>query len=197
MFTRVWTSSAEHLFEAPLISVPTGTPGSDFFGCRGGSYGYVESILRGRLLQFVEDLNDSLHEPEFVSRKDVKVFLKSLESLIEFLHSQTENSVYLFSYDGTPSLSDLLRAFSEGNGADDWALEEMAKRGEKGRKALLTRLKKEKERSNILAAISMLLILFRDEQTVTSVKKFIDNQESEIGAEASLLLAAYIQVPNG
>ncbi len=42
-----------------------------------------------------------------------------------------------------------------------------------------------------MSAVSMLLILFRDEQTKAAVQKFIDTCETDIGKEASLLLAAY------
>lgn len=191
MFTRFQTASAVHVLNAPLIEIPPDTPGAMFLSALGGAYEYEDEHLRSRLLQFAADLEVALHQETLITRPSVEAFLVGLHAVIEFLNSVEENAVRLYSYERAPSVEDLLDAFGNGGGADDWALDELGNKGEKGRKALLSLLKKEQDKSKILAAISMLLIVFRDDQTTAAVQTFIDKCEEDIGKDASLLLAAY------
>jgi len=191
MFTRFQTASAVHVLNAPLIKIPPDTPGAMFLGALGGAYEYEDEHLRSRLFQFAADLEVALQQRDLITRPGVEAFLVGLRAVMEFLNSVDENAVRLYSYERAPSIEDLLDAFGNGGGADDWALEELGKKGEKGRKALLSVLKKEQDKSKLLAAISMLLIVFRDHQTTTAVQTFIEKCETDIGRDASLLLAAY------
>jgi hypothetical protein len=191
MFTRFQTSSAVHVFDAPLIKIPPDTPGAMFLGAIGGAFEHEEEHLRSRLLQFAADLEVALQQEELNTRRGVGAFLVGLRGVINFLNSVDENSVCLYSYERAPSIEDLLDAFGNGGGADDWALEELEKKGEKGRKALLSTLKKKRDKRKLLAAISMLLIVFLDDQTRAAIQTFIDKCEPDIGQDASLLLAAY------
>lgn len=191
MFTRFLTSSAVHVFDAPLVKIMPDTPGAMFLQVIGGAYEYEEEHLCSRLLQFAVDLEVALQQSDHFTRPDLETFLVSLRSVIEFLRSVNENSVRLYSYERAPSIEDLLDAFGNGGGADDWAIEELGKKGGKGRKALLSVLMKENDRDKLLAAISMLLIVFRDDQTTAAVRAFIETCEEDIGKDASLLLAAY------
>jgi hypothetical protein len=191
MYTRFQTPSAVHVLDAPLINIPPDTPGAMFLGALGGAYEYEEDHLRSRLLQFAADLEVALQQDDLITRPGVDSFLVALRSVIEFLHSIDDNSVRLYSYERTPSIDSLVNAFGNGAGADDWALEEVGKKGQSGRKALLSFLKKEQDKRRIMSAISMLLIVFRDDRTIAAIQKFIDACEPDIGKEASLLMTAY------
>ena len=133
----------------------------------------------------------ALQQDDLITRPGVDSFLVALRSVIEFLHSIDDNSVRLYSYERTPSIDSLVNAFGNGAGADDSALEEVGKKGQSGRKALLSFLKKEQDKRRIMSAISMLLIVFRDDRTIAAIQKFIDACEPDIGKEASLLMTAY------
>lgn len=194
MFTRFRTASAVQVFNLPLVGLPPQVPGAMFLAALGGAYENEEEHLRSRLLQFATDLSVGLKQPDLMAWPGMQAFQAGLRSVIEFLQKSDENSVYLYSYDRTPSMGDLLDAFATGGGANDWALEELGKKGEKGRKMLLSALKKAEDQETILSAISMLLILFRDDQTIAAVQKFIDNCNADVGREASLLLNAYKSV---
>jgi hypothetical protein len=193
MITRFRTASSEYVFDAPLIGsiLPRDAPGGMFLAALGGAYEIEEEHLRSRLLQFVMDLETTLGQSDLKSKRGVAKYLAALRSLIEFLQSVSDNSVYLYSYERAPSINTLLSAFARGGGATDWALEELGTKGEKGRNALLSVLKKEKARDRVLSAISMLLLLYRDNQTITTVQRFIETCDTDTGKAAALLMAAY------
>jgi hypothetical protein len=191
MFTRFQTVSAVHVLNAPLVRIPPETPGAKFLGALGGAFGYEEEHLRSRLLQLAADLEVALQQDELMACPGVEAFCVGLRDVISFLNSVDDSSVRLYSYERAPSVEDLLGAFGDGGGARNWAIEEPGGKGEKGRKALLSVLKKEKDNNKVLAAVSMLLIVFRDDRTREAVQKFIDKCNGDIGKDASLLLAAY------
>jgi hypothetical protein len=200
MITQFRTASSTYIFDAPWLgsilppdaTLPSDLPGASMFlAALGGALEAEEEHLRSRLLQFAMDLETALEQSDFKSKGRVPKYLAALRSLIEFLQSAGDNSVCLYSYERTPSISDLLDAFPRGSGAKDWALEELGKKGEKGRKAMLSVLKKEKNRGRLLSAVSMLLLLFRDEKTIAAVQQFTETCDADTGKVAAVLLAAY------
>lgn len=191
MFTRFQTATATHVLDAPLIKIPPETPGAMFLGALGGAYEFEEEHLCSRVLQFATDLEGALQQRDLSTRAGVPNFLAGLRSVIQFLQSASEPTVRLYSYERAPSLEELVEAFCQGGGANDWALEELGKKGEKGRKDLLALLKKENDKQRILSAISLLSILYRDDSTRSAVQNFIDTCEAHIGKDAAVLLEAY------
>ena len=191
MFTRFRTASAVHVFDAPLVKIPPDLPGGTFLAALGGAYECEESHLRSRLLQGAGDLSAALEQPDFLSRSGVPKFLSALRSVIPFLAATSENEVFLYSYDRAPSIEDLLDAFAEGGGSRDWAIEELGRKGEKGRKALFSALNVEKDKQRILSGISLLRLLFRDEPTLAAIRKAIENSAPDVRPDAFLVLAAY------
>lgn len=192
MFTRFRTASAAYVSDLPLIKLTNNDPGASFMAALGGAYECEVEHLRVKLLRFAIDLDVGLELPDLKTRPHAQAFYMGLKSVIEFLQASEENSVSLYSYERAPTVAELLEAFAEGGGADDWALEELVKKGDKGRKSLLSILKKEKDKRRIFSAISMLLLVFHDDQTIASVQKVIDKYDAEVGKEASLLMAAYM-----
>jgi hypothetical protein len=90
------------------------------------------------------------------------------------LLERVESRKVLFSYDKPPTLRDLLQAFSEGGGADDWAIEELGRQGAAGRALLIDALENRRLRKYLPAIIQLLLLLHPDEETRDVLYRFLD-----------------------
>lgn len=177
--------------DAPLVKVPADIAGVRLIAELGIAYECEEEYLCSWLVRQGGELRAAVEEAELDREPGVSRFLAALKSAIDFLESVPDETVAIYSYDRPPTTDDLLDAFAKGNGADDWAIQELAKKSDKGRKALLSVLKKEKNKDRLLAAVSMLLIVFRDDQTVAAIRRIVDTCEDDTGREAAVLLAAY------
>jgi hypothetical protein len=194
MFTRFWTLSQYHWFNAPLIKIPPSTDGALFLAALGGAYEFEEEQLRSRLIQAATALRQSLQQPELQGGRGVPEFVTSLSAVLDFLNSVDDATVLLYSFDRAPSLDDLLEAFASGAGANDWALEELGRKGAKGRQLLLSALPKKQAKDRLMAAASMLLILFRDDATVAEIERFADSCAPDLANDVAQLVAAYTSI---
>lgn len=179
--------------DAPLVnnSIPPDIRGIRLLHELCGAYEEEEEYNCSWLIRQAKELVATLEQAGFDEAPRVSKLIAELRLVVEFLQPISSETVTIYSYDRAPSSGELLTAFMEGSGADDWALEEFQKKGDKGRRALLSLLKKEKDEDRLLAAVSMLLIVFRDEQTVAAVRRFVDTCDDEIGVAAATLLSAY------
>jgi len=197
------------------LDVPSDIRESRFYGYLTSAYEYEVEYFASWLLRIAKEFKTALEQSDLKEQPGVPELLAALRLTIDFLESIPDEresrgkplpeaaglkellesipgeQVSLYSYDRAPSINDLLAAFSKGSGGDDWAIEELVKKGGKGRSALLSVLKKEKNKERLLAAVSMLLIVFRDDQTVAAIQRFLDACDEEIGKEAAILVAAY------
>lgn len=191
MFTRFRTESTHHLFEVSFSDLPREVAMSTFLCMLVRAYGDEDEYFRASIRQDAAHLRKGLESPEFLAHRGVAKLVRSLDALLEFIDSTTEPTLCFYSYDRSPSINDILDAFAKGGGADDWAIEELASRGGKGRTALLKVLEKDEDRDRLLAAVSMLLISFRDDRTIAAVRRFVDTCDPNVGESAAVLLAAY------
>lgn len=191
MFTRFRAASGMHVMKAPLISVPDDFRGIDFLGYRSATYEYEEEYVRGWLLRIVKELKANLEQSGLDKKQSISEFLRALDPAIEFLESIPDEFVAMYSWDRAPSIAEILDAyFKAGDGLDDWALEELYKKRDGGRSALLAFLKKEKSQQKLLQAIELLLVVFRDQRTRDAVQRFIAGCGDEIRQEAAKCVAA-------
>lgn len=174
----------------PMANIPVDIRGVRFLTELTGAYDSEEQRLRLWVLRLGRELEAAIEQSDLISQQGVPEFLAELSAATEFLQSIPDESVSLYSYDHDATTDELLTAFSE-SGANDWALEEVGGKGEKGRRELLSVLKKEKDKERQLAAISMLLIVFHDDHTLAAIERFLDACDEEIGKEAAKLVAAY------
>ncbi|MDB5344518.1 MAG: hypothetical protein JWP89_2895 [Schlesneria sp.] len=194
MFTRFQALSQSHLFDAPLIKIPPSTEGAQFLAALGGAYEFEEEQLRSHLIQAATELRLSLQQPDLQGGRGVPEFVTSLSAVLDFLNSVDDATVLLYSFDSAPSIDDVLEAFASGAGANDWALEEIGNKGTEGRQLLLSALQQQLPKDRLLAAVSMLLILFRDEATIAEAKRFAHSCAPEIANEVAQLVAAYTSI---
>lgn len=194
MFTRFRTLSRCHWFNAPLIKIPPSTDGALFLAALGSAYEFEEEQLRSRLIQIATNLQLSLRQPELQGGRGVPEFETSLSAVLDFLNSVDDATVLLYSFDRAPSIDDLLEAFASGAGANDWALEELGKKGAKGRQLLLSALQKQQAKDRLLAAVSMLLIVFRDDATVAEIQRLAQNCTPQLANDVAQLIAIYASV---
>jgi hypothetical protein len=101
MFTRFRTATAEHVFNAPLIRIPLDAAGAEFLSALGGVYDNEEELYRQWLIRNANDLKCTLESPDFNTKPGVAKFLVGLTSLLEFLNSIPDDSIFLYSYDRT------------------------------------------------------------------------------------------------
>lgn len=130
-----------------------------------------------------------------IRRRKVKYTLPEiLPDVIAFLERVEEREVRLLSYDKPPGLRDLLQAFSEGGGGDDWAIEELGRQGATGRAQLMDALENGRLRKYVPAIVQLLLLLHGDEQTYETLHRFLDAQpEGREKSQVATLIAAYRQ----
>lgn len=192
MFTRFRAASGVHVMNAPFMhNLPANMRGFEFIQELGGVYEYEEEYVRSWLLRIAKELKTNLEQSDLHKERDVPEFLAALNPAIEFLESIPGEFVTMYSYDRAPSISEILTASSMGSGGiDDWALEELYKKRDGGRSALLAFLKKEKRKDKVLQAIELLLILFKDQKTRDAVQRFINTCDDDIRQDAAECLAA-------
>ncbi len=174
-----------------MIRVSPQIPGGKFLSALGGAYEYEADHTIATLVDRATTLRAALEEPDHPNTPAIAKFLAQLVPLLEFLNGSSETSVRLYSYDRRPSVNDLLDAFAEGAGGDDWALDEIAKTGDKGRRELIKVLKNNSSSDRHLSAVSMLLIVFSGAATTKAIEEFIGTAEQTAGIQAAQLIAAY------
>jgi hypothetical protein len=192
MYTRFSTPTLAHLF-APggmLRYSPRG-PGAPFLGMLGGAYECeteerVQKVIReaALLLDVLQDASSEFHV-------SAPKFALCLERLLRFLHDCNAQSVRLYSYEKPPTLDELLEAEMSGGGADDWAMEEVHRRGDKMIPKLEAVLGNVDRSRYHLSAVRFLLFCFPGNASREIVRRFVasggDTQEKR---GAAILLAA-------
>lgn len=186
MFTRFRTSEAVYVLESPKIPLAPNAAGAPFLILLGQSYECEEEVYRLWLIRNADDLKSAL-EADVEPPPNASRFVAGLKLLLEFLSSIPDDAVFVYSYDRAP-IPVLLDAFRIGGGMSEWALEDLRKRGEKGCLALRKLLQKEKDPDRLLAAISMLLMLDRGEETIAAIQKMMLRCDPETGKHAAALL---------
>lgn len=198
MFARFRSASGVHVINVPL-DVPPEILESRFFGLLTGAYEEEEEYALSWVLRIAKDFKVALEQSDLTQQRGVPKLLASLNSTIDFLESIPDEQasrrepmpegtgfedllesipleqVRLHSYDRAPSINEILDALREGSGGDDWAIEELERKGEKGRRDLLSVLKKEKNRNRLLTALELLIVIFRDDQTRAEVQRFVES----------------------
>jgi hypothetical protein len=161
----------------------------------GGAYEFeteesVAEVIREAtcLLSVLQDSASEFHVP-------APRFASQLERLVRFLRDGNASVVTLYSYEKPPSLDDLLAAEMEGGGADDWAMEEVLRRGEKMIPKLKAVLGNADRSQHHLSAVRLLLFCFPGTASREIVQRFVESAgDTEEKRGAALLLAATSQV---
>lgn len=214
MYTRFRSASGAHIMNVPL-EVPHEIMGARFFCLLTGTYEEEEEYTLSWVLRLAKEFKTALERSDLREQSHVPKLLASLRSTIGFLESIPDEQasrrkpipeaasfedllqsipderVILYSYDRAPSINEILDAWREGsNGIDDWAIEELEKKCEKGRRALLSALKKEKNKARLLTALELLIVIFRDDQTRAEVERFVESSgDDEIRQVARAITA--------
>jgi len=137
---------------------------------------------------------DDWGEIKIRRRKMKYTFPQILPDAIAFLERVDEHQVRLYSYDKLPTLRELLQAFSEAGGGDDWAIEELGRQGADGRAQLIDALEDRKLRKYVPAIVQLLILLHRDAETDEILDRFLEAQpEGAQKSELVLVAAAYRQ----
>lgn len=127
-----------------------------------------------------------------ISRRKVQFELPDrLAECVAFLESIPPQYVTLYSYDTAPTIRQILKEFSEGGGGDDWAIEEIGRKGEKGKSELLTVLDNRRMRTSFNAAVQMLLLCFPGDDTREAVMKCIERHPEKDRDELLMVVAAF------
>lgn len=192
MYTRFSTPAATHRF-APggmLRYSPRG-PGACFLTMLGGAYECeteygVSDVVREatNLLAVLQDASSEFHvaAPKFIA---------SLEGLLRFLQGCDAPRVRLYSYEKPQTLDELLAAGAVGGGPDDWAMEEVFKRGAKMIPKLEAVLADPARSRQHLAAVRFLLFCFPGGAGREVVRRFAESAgDTEEKRGAATLLAA-------
>lgn len=106
-----------------------------------------------------------------ISRKKIPFTLpRRLDECIEFLDSVPDQTIRLFSYDRMPTLRQILDEMIEGFGGDDFAIEEICRRGAETRAELLSALNNQSLRKYRAAIIQLLLLCYPSDPTRMAIE---------------------------
>jgi hypothetical protein len=187
MYTRFRTSSKTCLFApGPMLRYsPTG-PGASFLGMLGGAYERESDERVEKVIHEASLLLASLQG----SKRHTEKFVSELQRLIAFLRDSDSESVILYSFEDVPTLEDLLAAETQGFGGDDWAMEEVHKRGEAIVPELGAVLADPKKHQYHLSVVRLLLFCFPGIESRKLIERFIESPgDTEEKKGAAMLLA--------
>jgi hypothetical protein len=192
VFTRFSTPTLTHLF-APgrmLRYSPRG-PGASFLTMLGGAYECETEQSVGNVVQEAALLLAVLQDASSEYHVSAPNFASRLERLLRFLKGCDAHSVRLYSYEKPPTLDELLAAGTSGGGADDWAMEEVLKRGGKMIPKLEAVLGDADRSRQHLSAVRFLIFCFPGSASREIVRRFVASAgDTEEKRGAAILLAA-------
>jgi len=131
-------------------------------------------------------------------RKKKVTWPEVLPPLIEFLRNLPDSEVHVRVEENQPSIMDLVRAYERGFGEDDWAEEELEKRGNEAKTVLLEKLK-DPGMTKYYESIAMLLLTcFPSFESRKAVEQLIEQETNERAKTVYMaLLQATAQRPKG
>jgi hypothetical protein len=129
-----------------------------------------------------------------ITRRKIPFTLpERLDACISFLESLFDEQIRLYSYDRAPTLHEILEEMSEGSGGDDFAVEEVHRRGPETRAELLKALSENSLRKFRPAIIQLLLLCFSGHETTKAIELFVEQQPAKERNAYLVLLAAFAQ----
>lgn len=129
-----------------------------------------------------------------ITRKKVQYDLPHrMAACIEFLDSETDEMIRVYSDDGPLTLRKLLRAFEEGSGGDDFAVECIMQGGAATRVELHQALNTGRFRKHHSTIIQLLCLCYPGDETRNVIEEFLELQPQKIQQELRVLFAAYLQ----
>lgn len=127
-----------------------------------------------------------------VSRRKISFALPvCLAQCIDFLEAVADQEVSLYSYDTLPSLRTILDNYTDGCGGDDWAIEEISRRGNEGRAELLDAITNSRYHKRCGAIVQLLLLCFPGDDTREAVMNTLAQLPDEGGNELQMLVKAF------
>lgn len=158
----------------------------------------VQNEEKTNLVWDVTDVRDrkSIETDEWgnikISRRKINFdYPERVKECVTFLKSISSQFVELNSYDGSPTIGQILQEFSEGGGGADWALEEIYDQGKQGKKKLLKSLANKRMRKYHDAVVSILMICFPGDETDLAIKEYMARVPDERRDELVKVVAAF------
>jgi hypothetical protein len=112
-------------------------------------------------------------------RKKKLTWPEVLPPLIEFLKEILDKEICVRVVWRKPSIMDLVRAYERGFGEDDWAEEELEKRGDEAKTALLEILKDPRMSKHYGSIAMLLLTCFPSPESKKAVEQLIEKETDE------------------
>jgi hypothetical protein len=199
MYTRFSHPTGTFLYRDSYTGHGARIPGAQFLALIGGAYEYEMEECVGILHREASMLLEAIRDPSsefYVSAPDV---VSELERLVAFLSTLDRSEVVsLYSFDRTPTLDDLLAAERQRDGANDWAMEQVQRRGTSLIPKLCAILEDDARSGDHLSAVRFLLFCFPGNESRRIVQQFSQSDsptDAKLGAAA--LLAATAQTERG
>jgi hypothetical protein len=126
--------------------------------------------------------------PIKIYRRKLTITLSdTLPLLVSFLRGSNNEAFRVETTEGNPSLMDLVRLAAEGNGADDWAEEQLYAMGQDGRAALIAKFGDPRAKKHYATIARLLLTVFPSPQSRQAVEERLEKERDE-GRKAGYLM---------
>ena len=102
--------------------------------------GRISYVNKTDLRGFKSLQTENLGKIRVLRKKINLTWLEKLPPLLDFLEKCKNEQIIVFTKWGKPGFAQLLAAYKEGFGMDDWAAEEISNMGEEGKEKLLEKL---------------------------------------------------------
>lgn len=155
-----------------------------------GSQGPTQEHIDIRGLDSVP--TDDCGDIKFTRRKIQYDLPQRLAACIEFLNSVSDELIRVYSDDGRITLLKLLKAFDEGSGGDDFAIETILEGGAATKVELQDALNSGRFRKHHSTIIQLLCICYPGEETLHVVTAFLESQSGVHRKELSVLFAGHV-----
>jgi hypothetical protein len=157
---------------------------------------------RGEVLNRIDIRNEKKIETDDygtlrVFRRKLKLTLfETVPQLVSFLSRCDDEVIRVRATENNPSFMDLVRAVTEGGGADDWAGEQILEMGGEGKRSLLERLKDPKAKKHYFTIAQLLLSLFPSRESRKAVERLVEREHNEELKRLYVVLLATAQKMN-
>ena len=132
-----------------------------------------------------------------VFRRKLKLTLfETVPQLVAFLSRCEDEVIRVRATENNPSFMDLVRAVTEGGGADDWAGEQIQEMGEEGKRSLMERLTDPKAKKHYFTIAQLLLSLFPSRESREAVERVVERERNEELKRLYVVLLATAQKMN-
>jgi hypothetical protein len=138
---------------------------------------HVESMIDIRGQSRIETDDDG--PIKIYRRKSDLTLFETVPALVSFFTESKDETFRVLTTESTPPLMTLVRAAAQGNGADDWAVGELAARGDTARDELIAKLQESRPKKHYPTIAFLLLTVFPSAESRRAVEDLFERDKDE------------------